>query len=264
MVRSGSFARRERQGGNATATAAANGLPAAARHVTPDGTTRNNKPSTVSGARPQTIHNSPDANSRFFPIRRLGDGPRSTPRRSKRTSRAVSPARDTAAIADAAPRGPARSLDNCATPANATNAGPPPGRPHCNTGSTREPDETKPRTLSANTAEPADSTRRGLAPNPIAEHAEGGPREVRSRRSSLGVEAKTPLRGVFVLIPASSHRRCPSLQLNPRPDQTRPLHAANHFTPTHRDPPLAVSPPPTAKMAAYFAATDTTSPIGLN
>jgi hypothetical protein len=208
-VRSGSFPRLGLGRDEGTATAAANGLPAAARDVTPDGTTRNKKPSAASGAPPRTIHNSPDANSRFFPIRRLGDGPRSTPRGWKRTSRALSPARDTAVIAAAAPRGPARSPDNCATPANATNAGPPAGRLHCNTGSTREPDETNPRTPSANIAEAADPTRRGLAPNPVVEHAEAGSREVHSRRSSLGAEAETPLRGVL-LITASSRRRCPS------------------------------------------------------
>lgn len=188
---------------------AANAPRAPARAARPAGTRTNRTAARESEGGDQNRCNSPAGNTKIFWKCRLGADPRA-PREGPNPPHAVDgPAPDTGGSGPDDRPCPAPWPRTAAGLARPATAGPPAGRPHCNTGPADASAGRAAHSLSTNTADAADDA--GLEYANISGHAGAGPREVPTpKRSSRGAEdqfrAATPFTRWPRLLHLDSHR----------------------------------------------------------
>lgn len=238
---------------NAVRSGAGRAIVASGPHVpapaaTHDGTRTNRISARENEGRDQSTCNSPAGSTKIFWKSLLGADPRSTcgrPNRAK-TPSGDAHAHDTGGSGPGDRPCPAPWPHTAGGHARHANAGPPGGRPHCNTAPADASVGTASRTPSTSTADAADDAGQTLEPARTSEHAEAGPRERPTpKRSSRGAEPFIPLRDAFY--PLAKSAAPPPL------DGTTPT-AINS---SHRG-----SPGP-AEMAPSFAAADRHAAHGL-
>ena len=222
---------------------------AAARAVTPDGTSTNRTADAGNAAREQTTRSSPAARREIFPKHPLGAHPRApSPRSPVPPPAAGGHAADTDNSVDGGTPARPRSSARLGRHANVATGPPPADTPHRNTAPGHIRAGRTARSLSKDSAAAA-ATGWSLALKKIVDHAELDPRERQLPKGQVPERTSIPLRDPFYPLPYPSASLCFRLI-------TRLL--GRHFPAGQPPPPLVDQPLPwSAKWLNSRAAANT-------